>query len=54
MMKRIYAVDRVIERIENLDSRSQTEYYSLLYNMIITHFLAYRLTSTGFFTEKVR
>lgn len=54
MMKRIYAVDDVLKRIEKLDSRKLTEYYSVLYNMVLTHFLAYRLTSTGFFAEKKR
>lgn len=30
------------------------EYYSVLYNMVITHFRAYCLTSTGLFKQDVK
>lgn len=40
--------------IEKIDSRKLSEFYKLLYNMLINHFMAYRMLSTGFFSENVR
>jgi hypothetical protein len=44
----------VLAKIASIDSRKQREYYELLYCSIIDHFLAYRITSTGFFSENTR
>ena len=52
MDKKVYAVERVIKKINELDSRKLADYYDKLYRIIIDHFLAYRLTATGFFHEK--
>ena len=54
MSKKVFAVDRVIERIKGLDSRRQEEYYDKFYRVIIDHFLAYRIAATEFFQERAR
>lgn len=46
MNKKVFAVDRVIEKIKGLDSRKQEEYYDKFYRVVIDHFLAYRIAAT--------
>ena len=54
MEKRIYTEERVNKMIDQIDSRKLSEYFKTLYNMLINHFMAYRMLSTGFFSENVR
>ncbi len=48
--KRIYTEERIDKMIENIDSKKVSDFYRILYNMLINHFMAYRMLSTGFFT----
>ena len=54
MEKRIYTEERINNMIEKIDSQKMSEFFKLLYNMLINHFMAYRMLSTGFFNESVR
>jgi hypothetical protein len=54
MGKYIYAEKKILERIDQIESRKLSEFYKLLYNVLINHFMAYRMLSTGFFSESVR
>jgi hypothetical protein len=46
-------VEDTLEKISKLDHR-RSQYFKLLYRMMIDHFIAYRVGSTGFFTEQNR
>lgn len=50
----IYADKNILKKIDEIDSRKLSEFYKLLYNMLINHFITYRIISTGFFSESVR
>lgn len=54
MEEKVFAVERVIKKIDSIPEPKIKQYYNLLYNCIINHFLAYRICSTGFFTQKTR
>ena len=54
MDEKVFAVEKVIARIEKIKHPQQKEYYNLLYRTIINHFLAYRVAATGFFEQKER
>lgn len=40
--------------IEDIDSKKLSEFYKTLYNMLINHFVAYRMISTDFFIGSER
>ena len=46
-------VDETLEKINQLN-RKESQYFKKLYRMMIDHFIAYRVGSTGFFTEQNR
>ena len=53
MHEKVFALERVLAKIDSLDPKLK-EYYNILYNTVINHFLAYRVCSTGFFSTKSR
>ena len=54
MGKYIHADKYILDKIDNIDSRKLSEFYRLLYNMLINHFIAYRILSVGFFNEEMK
>lgn len=49
MEKEIHTEERINKMIESIGSEKIAGFYRLLYSMLINHFMAYRMISTGFF-----
>ena len=54
MSQKVFALERVTDKIEMINDSQQQEYYDKFYKMLINHFLAYRIMSTGMFETSVR
>lgn len=54
MEKKVYAEKWINNMIEDIDSKKLSEFYKTLYNMLINHFVAYRMISTDFFIGSER
>ena len=50
----VFVDENIIKKIGHIGKPKVEDYYKYLYRMIINHFLAYKLNSTGFFEEETR
>ena len=48
----MFSSERVLNNISKLKNQKLSNYYDLLYRMLVNHFLAYRLLSTDLFIQQ--
>ena len=58
MSQKIFVLERVYktltDKIETISDPQQQEYYDKIYKMLVNHFMAYRIMSTGMFETSLR